>query len=175
MTAILSSELLRGVELADAEPLWAIRTAAIRMLCAGHYPAADIESWARTPMPPRFAEVLVLQRAVVVEERGRAIAFGFLDRDDGEVAAVYVEPAAAGQGVGRRLLARLEADAIASGLACLRLASSLNAVRFYRAAGYGDERADRFRHPGGFELPCVRMRKTLSSAGLAGRTGDGSG
>lgn len=158
---------LRGVELADAVPLWAIRTAAIRVLCAGHYPPADVDAWIRTPMPPRFAEVLVLQRAVVVDDEARpaadrALAFGFLDRDDGEVAAVYVRPDAARRGIGRLLLARLEADAVASGLSRLRLASSLNAVGFYRAAGYVDERADTFRHPGGFELPCVRMVKQLS-------------
>lgn len=156
-----SSSLVRGVELADATPLWGIRTRAIRELCAGHYPVADVHAWASVPMPPRFAEVLVLQRAVVVEEEGRAIAFGFLDRDDGEVAAVYVSPDVARRGVGRMLLARLEADAVAHGLARLRLASSLNAVRFYRSAGYRDERADNFRHPGGFDLPCVRMEKAL--------------
>lgn len=152
---------LRGVELADAAPLWDLRTRAIRELCAGHYPPGDVDAWARTPMPPRFAEVLVLQRAVVVEADGRAIAFGFLDRDDGEVAAVYVSPDVARCGVGRMLLARLEADAAAHGLAKLRLAASLNALRFYRSAGYGDERPDTFRHPGGFDLPCVRMQKAL--------------
>ena len=152
---------IRGVELADAAALWDLRTRAIRELCAGHYPEAVLEPWARTPMPSRFGEVLVLQRAVVVEEGAQAIAFGFLDRDDGEVAAVYVRPDVARRGVGRALLARLEADAVASGLAQLRLASSLNAVGFYRAAGYGDERPDTFRHPGGFDLPCVRMSKQL--------------
>lgn len=159
--AIVRLPSLRGVALADAAPLWAIRTAAIRELCAGHYPPADVEAWAATPMPPRFAEVLVLQRAVVVEDRERAVAFGFLDRDDGEVAAVYVDPRAARRGLGRMLLARLEADAVAFGLTSLRLASSLNAVSFYRAAGYVGNREDRFRHPGGFDLPCIRMEKRL--------------
>jgi putative acetyltransferase len=153
---------LRGVDLADAQPLWALRTRAIRELCAGYYPAADIAAWAATAMPPRFGEVLVLQRAVVVDEGERAVGFGFLDRDDGEVAAVYVSPEVARRGVGRLILARLEADARTAGLATLRLASSLNAVRFYRAAGYGDERPDTFRHPGGFDLPCVRMTKRLA-------------
>ncbi len=157
----------RSVELADAAPLWSIRTRAIRELCAGHYAPNVVDAWAATPMPSRFGEVLVLQRAVVIGERGldapaeRPVAFGFLDRDDAEVAAVYVSPDLAGRGLGRALLERLEADAIAFGLARLRLASSLNAVRFYRAAGYVGDRADSFRHPGGFTLPCVRMEKTL--------------
>jgi len=151
----------RGPCLADAEPLWALRSRAIRMLCAGHYPATDVEAWAATAMPPKFGQVLVLQRAVVIEDGATPIAFGFLDRDDGEVAAVYVNPNVARRGIGRMLLDRLEADAVVFGLTRLRLASSLNAVSFYRAAGYDGDHLDRFRHPGGFDLACVRMDKQL--------------
>jgi hypothetical protein len=45
----------------------------------------------------------------------------------------------------------------------LSLASSLNAVDFYRSAGWEVVREDRFRHPAGFTLPCVRMEKRLIS------------
>ena len=57
----------------------------------------------------------------------------------GEVKSFFVTPAARGQGVGRQLLAHVEAVARAEGLAVLRLetGAGLDAAQaLYRAAGY---------------------------------------
>jgi GNAT superfamily N-acetyltransferase len=146
-----------------------VRTRAIRGLCRGHYPEPDLETWAASPMPPRFGEVLVSQRALVAEEDELAVGFGFLDRDDHELAAVYVSPTHARRGVGRLLLAALEAEARAAGIPVLRLASSLNAIGFYQRNGYQLRGEHRFRHPEGFDLPCVWMDKELASPDLLAR------
>ena len=59
----------------------------------------------------------------------------------GEVKQMYVDPAARGNGVARKLLARIEAAARAAQLPLLRLETGVysdDALRFYRAAGFSD-------------------------------------
>ncbi len=92
---------------------------------------------------------------------GRCRGFGFIDRDDRDLAAAYVDPDCARRGAGRHLVVALQADAATSGLTSLALSSSLNAVPFYLALGWSPGRREVWRHPGGFGLACVRMHKDL--------------
>ena len=62
----------------------------------------------------------------------------------GELKRMYVAPDARGQGIGRTLLARLEAEARALGLARLVLESGIHqpeALALYRGAGFTDNPA----------------------------------
>lgn len=154
--------VLRPARRDDARVLWDLRTRAIRTLCAPFYPAEDVARWAATPMTHRFDEMLLAVSALVADADGLPVAFGFIDRDDAELAAVYVDPHHARRGVGRRLVAALEVDAAAAGLVQLWLSASLNAVRFYEASGWTARRRDTWRHPAGFDLPCVQMDKQLA-------------
>jgi putative acetyltransferase len=57
----------------------------------------------------------------------------------GELKRMFVHPAARGSGIGRRLLAALEAHAAASGLSVLRLETGIRqpeVIRLYERAGY---------------------------------------
>lgn len=59
----------------------------------------------------------------------------------GEVKRMMVDPGARGRGVGRALLRRLEAEALARGLTCLRLETGIHqpeATALYRSAGYAE-------------------------------------
>ena len=72
---------------------------------------------------------------------GAVAGFGALVRhaDYGEIKRMYVDPAARGQGLGRRLLAALEECARREGLRCIRLETGVRqpeALALYRAAGY---------------------------------------
>jgi ribosomal protein S18 acetylase RimI-like enzyme len=67
---------------------------------------------------------------------GDVAGYGHLQRDVGEVQAVYVSPTYAREGVGSRLLACLEARARDADLESLELVSSKNAVEFYDRHGY---------------------------------------
>lgn len=63
---------------------------------------------------PRPATMPLLLRAgggIVAQIPGMLLGYAVLDAETGEVDAVFVDPAAHGQGVGRALLAALEAMA----------------------------------------------------------------
>ncbi len=64
------------------------------------------------------------------------VAFGQLNRETALVEAVYVSPSQSRQGIGLKVLRALEAMAASHGIKALTLEASLNAVEFYRRAGY---------------------------------------
>ncbi|HEU0192963.1 MAG TPA: MarR family winged helix-turn-helix transcriptional regulator [Gaiellales bacterium] len=95
----------------------------------------DVAADARRYEPP--AGVLLLARL-----RGAAVGCGairFDERGFAEVKRMWVAPQVRGLGLGRRLLADLEARATAAGAPAVRLDTNRNlteAIALYRAAGY---------------------------------------
>jgi putative acetyltransferase len=81
-------------------------------------------------------------RFLVARVGGRALGCGALRLDPagyGEIKRVYVEPAARGRSLGRAILTRLEEEARAATLPCLRLETGTRqpeALALYRSAGY---------------------------------------
>ncbi|PZO70955.1 MAG: N-acetyltransferase [Sphingomonas taxi] len=73
---------------------------------------------------------------------GKAVGCGALRRHDagfGEVKRMYLRPAARGRGLARRLIARIEAEALAQGLGELALETGIGfsaARRTYESAGF---------------------------------------
>jgi DNA-binding MarR family transcriptional regulator/ribosomal protein S18 acetylase RimI-like enzyme len=66
-------------------------------------------------------------------------ALKFHDSSPAELKRMWVDPAARGLGVGRRLLEELERHAVAGGVAALRLETNetlVEAIALYRSAGY---------------------------------------
>ncbi|AQR70175.1 hypothetical protein BZG29_18995 [Janthinobacterium sp. LM6] len=148
----------------DIDALWALRTVAVRVSCATHYAPEQITAWTATPVPPAYAAMLAAGGGVVAMQ-GEAIAgYAMLDADKQEVEAVFVDPARAGLGIGKRLLAALEQLAGGRGIVRLHLSASLNAEPFYRAAGFVALRAEAYAHPSGISLASVAMEKALATA-----------
>jgi GNAT superfamily N-acetyltransferase len=145
----------------EATAIWAVRTQAIRDSCSSHYDAADIDAWTSAPMPEEFAQTIEETEFFVAEAHDEIVGFGFLDPTESKVEAVFVRPDYARRGVGRRLMIAIENAALDRGLACLRLASSLNAVSFYRSSGYEVRKPIKYEHPCGITLDCVSMEKVL--------------
>ena len=79
---------------------------------------------------------------LVVRDRREAIGCGALLRDPrgwGEVKRMYVEPEHRGRGIGKRVLAELEAVARQAKVPALRLETgihNLDAIALYRRAGF---------------------------------------
>lgn len=148
----------------DIAALWALRTVAVRVSCATHYEPEQIAAWTASPVPPSYVAMLA-DGGGIVAMHGAAIAgYAMLDAEKQEVDAVFVDPAQAGLGTGKRLLAALEQLARQRGIGRLRLSASLNAVPFYRAAGFVALREEAYAHPSGISLASVAMEKELTPA-----------
>lgn len=117
----------------------------------------------------------------VIEEDGRVIACGgwsartklfsgpssqmteagLLDpvKDAGRIRAMFVDPAHARRGLGRRILEASEADAARAGFRTFELMATLPGVPLYRACGYEEIERATIELPDGVQLDCIRMRR----------------
>ncbi|UQV43305.1 GNAT family N-acetyltransferase [Janthinobacterium lividum] len=148
----------------DIDALWALRTVAVRVGCATHYAPEQIAVWTASPVPPAYATMLAAGGGIVAMQDEAIVGYAMLDANKHEVDAVFVDPARAGLGIGKRLLAALEELARERGMARLQLSASLNAVPFYRAAGFVSLREEAYAHPSGLSLASVAMEKALAAA-----------
>ena len=148
----------------DIEALWALRTVAVRVSCAMHYAPEQITAWTASPVPNSYAAMLAAGGGIVALQGDIIAGYAMLDADKQEVDALFVDPARAGLGIGKRLLAALEQLARGRGIARLHLSASLNAVPFYRAAGFVALREEAYTHPSGISLASVAMEKVLAAA-----------
>lgn len=149
----------------DAQACWDIRNSAILTACAGFYDAADMAVWTEGELNASFKGI-VHQHMYVAEDKGTVIGCCMLDAPNAQVEALFVDPSAMGQGVGKALLAFIEEMANRQGVAQLRLESTLNAVDFYRSQGFGGkglEEPSVYLSPRGISLDCLVMYKNLHS------------
>lgn len=145
----------------DREAICIVHVRAIRASCSRSYSPEQVSSWLGLLSPDSYSTVLK-ERVLVVATDGEAVVgFGQLNPSIGEVDAVYVLPEHQGEGIGRLLLADLEAKARARGIRMLKLSATLNAASFYAQAGYVRRHVAVHRLPTGVELECVRMSKAL--------------
>lgn len=151
--------------------MWDLRTRAVRITCASHYPPDIIDAWCATPAPERLPALIEAGGALVADEAGRMRGYAILDLESGEVDAVFVEPDQQGRGIARALMAALEAMALRHGLRRLFLSASLNAVPFYQRAGFVPLREELYPHRSGIDLRSVFMEKLLA----CGTHGPGQG
>ena len=99
--------------------------------------------------PREFAHHLTVEQMAgpemtvfVARDNGQAVAMGSLRRHEGgigEVKRMYTMPDHQGQGIGKRILAEIEALARREGLSSLALETGNNfdaAMRLYRGAGF---------------------------------------
>ncbi|MEQ9349133.1 MAG: GNAT family N-acetyltransferase [Alphaproteobacteria bacterium] len=103
----------------------------------------------RLAMPGRFL--------VLAEAAGRPVGYAWLEKramhqgrpDAAYLESLYVAPEAMGLGVGRLLLATVEARAAAEGAPTVGLDSALMSVGFYARHGYATGPFHRYRMGGG--------------------------
>jgi GNAT superfamily N-acetyltransferase len=145
----------------DRAGICAVHVRAIRETCGRAYSPEQVSAWSGLLSPDSYTAVLKERFLLVATDEGVIVAFGQLDRATGEVDAVYVRPDRQREGIGRRVLGALEAEARKSGIRTLELSATLNALSFYEAAGYTRRRPTVHRLPTGAELECVRMDKEL--------------
>jgi GNAT superfamily N-acetyltransferase len=89
-----------------------------------------------------------------------------LDPSRATVRSVFVEPLAAGQGIGRRIMSGVESFMRMDGVRIAELGSTENGVAFYRSLGYRQLNAFHVDIGGGNSMRLIRMSKPLASANV---------
>jgi len=130
--------------------------------CRDHYDQQQRDAVFVSYASTLFGEALAPFETIAVEgARGDIVAVAQLDPGASRLRALFVDGDRQQRGLGSQLLAVVEAHALAHGCTSLTGAMSLNAVPFYRRAGFrpcaGAERLT----TAGVHVPVVRMRKDL--------------
>jgi putative acetyltransferase len=147
--------------------------------CRGHYTPQQRAAVFATYARALFVEALGPFESVVAERAGRLIGFAQVDTRTGRLRALFVDDDSQGRGVGKALLADVEARAARHGCPRLHGAMSLNAAPFYAAAGFrahdngGPEVLEAASADGGtrVDVPIVRMEKRLPQPALSAASG----
>jgi GNAT superfamily N-acetyltransferase len=79
--------------------------------------------------------------------------------DAARIRAMFVDPAFARRGLGRRILEAAEADAARAGFRTFELMATLPGVPLYRACGYEEIERTTIELPDGARLATVRMQR----------------
>lgn len=79
--------------------------------------------------------------------------------DAARIRAMFVDPACARRGLGRRILDAAEADAARAGFRTFELMATLPGVPLYLACGYEEIERTEIELPDGARLDCIRMQR----------------
>lgn len=124
------------------------------------YPPDVIDRMCARFTAERFVELSATRRIYVADD-GRVV--GTVSRDGNRVYSLFVDPGAAGRGIGRRLLRHVETLAAREGHAHMETGATVTAHSFYLRLGYRDV------HDADTEFGTdYLLRKPLPPAGGAG-------
>lgn len=155
---------IRPYTCADAPALHALFHASVHGLARSHYSAAQLAAWAPQDWDAmQWAERLQANQPFVALAADGVTLAGFSDlQADGYIDQFFVAPTCAGQGVGRALMAHLQAQATARNIARLWAHVSLAAEAFFTAQGFVVEQ--RQEVPRADQMLCnARMAKMLGT------------
>lgn len=109
------------------------------------YTDEQVEAWSHDRNPEDYPISDEDTYFIVAEAEKRVVGFGWMSAEtgeyfqhdiDGEITATYVHPSVSGQGVGSRIYAELEGEAVSQLWDSLGLWASRNAVPFAKSQGY---------------------------------------
>ena len=135
------SAVLRKASPDDAAAACEVLRRSIRELCVRDHKndESSISAWLANKTPENVRKWLTstLAYGVIAERQGKVCGFAMVGKN-GTVTLCYVLPEVQHSGIGKKLLAELEAQAARWGLDTLRLESTLTAKPFYERNGYLD-------------------------------------
>ncbi|WP_426503507.1 GNAT family N-acetyltransferase [Dactylosporangium sp. McL0621] len=124
---------IRRFEPGDAAIVAGLIARCLREVNSRDYPPELIERMCAHFTAARVAELAAAREMWVCEH-------GTVSRDGNKVYTMFVDPDAAGRGVGRALMAHIEARAAAEGHAFMETGASITGHGFYHRLGYTDVR-----------------------------------
>jgi GNAT superfamily N-acetyltransferase len=119
---------------ADAPAISRIIIGTLRESNARDYSPEIINQVGQSFSPQAILRLLTQRQVFVATLGSHVVATASLDQD--AVRSVFVEPAYQGRGIGRQLMTRIQAIAMAGGLKELRVPSSITAEGFYASLGF---------------------------------------
>jgi N-acetylglutamate synthase-like GNAT family acetyltransferase len=152
---------IRAAAMEDKDAALKVLSDSVRELCRDYYNEKQIETWADIPSRQKDELDMSDKIALVAEEINEIIGFTVLHIKKSEVEAVYVSPKYIRRGIGSKLLAELEKNAKKLGLTSLHLFASLNAVDFYKHAGYQALEKTKYRLTDEVQVDCIKMKKEI--------------
>lgn len=126
---------IRPYDPADGPTLTTLFRDTVRRVDSRDYSPEQIRAWAPDEFPPEWARKFAERFTLVAEADGQVVGFGELD-PDGHINRFYVHADCQGRGVGRALLAALEAEAARRGLHRLYTEASITARPFFERLGF---------------------------------------
>ncbi|HEX4124932.1 MAG TPA: GNAT family N-acetyltransferase [Tepidisphaeraceae bacterium] len=163
---LLRPIVVRPAVPADAASVVRTHFRAVHETARTSYPDHVLDGWSSPPDEARVARVeqgiTIGQEMLVAEIEGLVCGFGSIVPEEGQLRAVYVDPAFGRRGIGSAILRELELLAVRRGVTRLSMDASLNAEAFYLKHGYAIGGRGMHRLSSGAEMDCVRMSKELS-------------
>jgi putative acetyltransferase len=156
-----SSLELQALRFEDVGEILRLIGRAVAEGCRGHYDGAQRAAVHAAYASTLFVDALASLESVVAMLDGRVAGFAQLDPASGRLRALFVDAGHQGHGIGRALLAHVEARAASHGRARVHGAMSLNAVPFYERAGFRAAGGEERLVSAGVNVPIVRMEKRL--------------
>ena len=146
----------------DKKNISKLHISSIKKLCSKHYTHEQLNAWTSVLMPSVYDQALKEKVFLVAHDSTQELmGLGILDIKNTEISAIYIHPDAAGNGVGTKLLCRLEEIARNNNVAKITVHSTLNAQGFYERNGYFTHGLAFHLLSNGSKLECVRMIKDL--------------
>jgi GNAT superfamily N-acetyltransferase len=145
----------------DIEDICHVQRAAVRAIEGEPYTPDIIEAWSVALTLKAVREEMKTPDMTwfVAELSGKVVGFSSIQKH--EVSALYVHPDHQNKGIGSKLLARVEAEAIRHGIHRLTLFASMNSRQFYESHGYRVIREMLYPLNDGESMTTLSMEKEL--------------
>jgi N-acetylglutamate synthase-like GNAT family acetyltransferase len=152
---------IRAARAGDAPALSRLVRRNADAVLAVDYTQQQLAAWKRHNTPALWRQHIATRLCFVAARAARLCGTIALEQD--ELVGLYISPARRGEGIGRRLLARLEQAAIQHGHRKLWLTSSPSAASYYLAHGWKKRRQVTLNILG-VDFEETLMTRTLTSA-----------
>lgn len=134
----------------------AVQLKSLEVLAAKDYQPHQLQALLNNKSYPRS----VLEIVFVAEVEDKIIGFAALDRYTSSLAGLFVDPDYTRQGIGTKLLQKVEIEAVRLNIPILWVCASLTGYPFYQANNYQTIKKNSILIDYTF-IPCIQMKKRL--------------
>ena len=149
---------IRRFRKSDAPEVARLHRDTIRSVNTKDYPQPHIKVWSNRVSADRWAKYFGKNTIFVAVDKRKILGVASYKKD--EIMAMYVHKDSIGKGVGKKLLLRLERDALKNGIKKIKCTSTVTAQSFYEKNGYKTIKKTKFKIKNKY-LTVYKMKKHL--------------